>query len=223
MAEQTKQESYLFQFSPYNVEKLLPQVSKALEKRTEMISRERYPKLWKQTDKLNAVSSVSGGRKRSTVFRKILSVFLILMGVFLFIPGLMKPQELMIPLIAGGFGLVIGISGLFSGTRKRSGSRKAKTNPYDKSAELLLEGKDTELPETMEIIFSEEGMQIRSGSDESEPVPYSLFERIVEAEDCMLFVYEEKVMLLQKCDLKNSTIEAFCEFCAEKVEKYHVI
>ena len=32
---------YIFHISPYDTEKLLPQVSRALEKRTEMVSRER--------------------------------------------------------------------------------------------------------------------------------------------------------------------------------------
>ena len=34
---------YIFHISPYDTEKLLPQVSRALEKRTEMVSRERFP------------------------------------------------------------------------------------------------------------------------------------------------------------------------------------
>ncbi len=37
---------YIFHISPYDTEKLLPQVSRALEKRTEMVSRERFPGLW---------------------------------------------------------------------------------------------------------------------------------------------------------------------------------
>ena len=41
---------YIFHISPYDTEKLLPQVSRALEKRTEMVSRERFPGLWKHTD-----------------------------------------------------------------------------------------------------------------------------------------------------------------------------
>ena len=42
---------YIFHISPYDTEKLLPQVSRALEKRTEMVSRERFPGLWKHTDR----------------------------------------------------------------------------------------------------------------------------------------------------------------------------
>ena len=44
-------ENYVFRLTTYDVQQLLPQVSKALEKRTELISRERYAKLWKGIDK----------------------------------------------------------------------------------------------------------------------------------------------------------------------------
>ena len=38
---------YIFHISPYDTEKLLPQVSRALEKRTEMVSRERLRYVWR--------------------------------------------------------------------------------------------------------------------------------------------------------------------------------
>ena len=43
---------YNFQITPYDTEGILQQVSKALEKRTEFVSRERYPGLWENIDKL---------------------------------------------------------------------------------------------------------------------------------------------------------------------------
>ena len=56
---------FIFHLTPYDTRKLLPQVSKALEKRTELLSRQRYPGLWKQTDRLNARAK---GRSRSRVY-----------------------------------------------------------------------------------------------------------------------------------------------------------
>ena len=47
---------YIFHISPYDTEKLLPQVSRALEKRTEMVSRERFPGLWKHTDRFRSMA-----------------------------------------------------------------------------------------------------------------------------------------------------------------------
>ena len=45
-------ENYDFQITPYNTESLLWQVSTALEKRTELISRERYPGLWESIKRI---------------------------------------------------------------------------------------------------------------------------------------------------------------------------
>lgn len=57
---------YEFQLSPYDGASLVPQVSCALEKRTESISREKYPKIWKITDHFNSkkVSEIVLKRRR---------------------------------------------------------------------------------------------------------------------------------------------------------------
>ena len=43
-------ETFDFHITSYDTEKLLQQVSEALEKRTELRSRERYPALWENID-----------------------------------------------------------------------------------------------------------------------------------------------------------------------------
>jgi len=203
---------YIFKLSPYDRNGLLPQVSKVLEKRTELVSRERYPGLWKQTDMLRASSGQGQNRLRT----KVLSILCILLGIFLFVPGLVKPQELLVPLLVGAVAVGAGIGGLWR-------SRKHKKNPFDKSAKLLLEGKDAELPEPVEVVFSEEGMMIPAGNGATETISYDKFECVIEAEDCILFVFEERVTLLQKCDLVGGTPEEFCAFCAEKVRNYQSV
>lgn len=62
---------FIFQLSPYNIDKLLPQVSKALEKRTELVSRERFPGLWKNTDRINTLSQ---GQTQSRLRTRIMSI-----------------------------------------------------------------------------------------------------------------------------------------------------
>lgn len=47
--------SFTFLISPADAGTLEGQVSRALEKRVELASRERMPKLWELTDKLNSV------------------------------------------------------------------------------------------------------------------------------------------------------------------------
>mgnify|MGYP000103826290 CR=1 FL=1 len=113
-------ENYIFQISPYDINCLLTQVSKALEKRTELISRERYPDMWQFTDRMNTAAQ---GKSRSSFRTKLLSIVCLVAGIFLLVPGLIKPQELFMPLLAGTAALMIGIVGLWC-------SRKNKKNPF---------------------------------------------------------------------------------------------
>lgn len=201
-------ENYNFQITPYDIESLLPQVSKALEKRTEFVSRERYPGLWENIDKLNAVSK---GKRRSSLRSKIMSIICLVLGVFLFVPGLMKPQELLVPLLVGAFAIVIGIVYLYIG-------RKDKKNPFDKSARLLLMGKDTiSAKQSIMVSFSESGMEIRADDKESQHIPYSDFESMIETEDLFLFVHDTRITVLQKKDLTSNDITDFRNFISKNV------
>ena len=201
-------ENYNFQITPYDTESLLQQVSKALEKRTEFVSRERYPSLWENIDKLNAVSK---GKRRSSLRSKVMSIICLVLGVFLFVPGLMKPQELLVPLLVGAFAIVIGIVYLYIG-------RKGKKNPFDKSARLLLMGKDTiSAKQSIMVSFSESGMEVREDDKESQHIPYSDFESMIETEDLFLFVHDTRITVLQKKDLTSNDITDFRNFISKNV------
>ncbi len=201
-------ENYNFQITPYDTESLLQQVSKALEKRTEFVSRERYPSLWENIDKLNAVSK---GKRRSSLRSKVMSIICLVLGVFLFVPGLMKPQELLVPLLVGAFAIVIGIVYLYIG-------RKGKKNPFDKSARLLLMGKDTiSAKQSIMVSFSESGMEIRADDKEPQHIPYSDFESMIETEDLFLFVHDTRITVLQKKDLTSNDITDFRNFISRNV------
>ena len=201
-------ENYNFQITPYDTESLLQQVSKALEKRTEFVSRERYPSLWENIDKLNAVSK---GKRRSSLRSKVMSIICLVLGVFLFVPGLMKPQELLVPLLVGAFAIVIGIVYLYIG-------RNGKKNPFDKSARLLLMGKDTiSAKQSIMVSFSESGMEIRADDKEPKHIPYSDFESMIETEDLFLFVHDTRITVLQKKDLTSNDITDFRNFISRNV------
>lgn len=201
-------ENYNFQITPYDTESLLQQVSKALEKRTEFVSRECYPGLWENIDKLNAVSK---GKRRSSLRSKVMSIICLVLGVFLFVPGLMKPQELLVPLLVGAFAIVIGLVYLYIG-------RKDKKNPFDKSARLLLMGKDTiSAKQSIMVSFSESGMEIRADDKESQHIPYSDFESMIETEDLFLFVHDTRITVLQKKDLTSNDITDFRNFISKNV------
>ena len=207
-------ENYIFQISPYDINCLLTQVSKALEKRTELISRERYPDMWQFTDRMNTAAQ---GKSRSSFRTKLLSIVCLVAGIFLLVPGLIKPQELFMPLLAGTAALMIGIVGLWC-------SRKNKKNPFDKSAKLLLTGKDV-IPEgqAITVIFSDNGMTIPADNNNTEFVSYNDFECAIETTDAFLFVYGDRVAVLQKKDLTTDNLKDFSNQISEKVTKYQSI
>ena len=205
---------YIFHISPYDTEKLLPQVSRALEKRTEMVSRERFPGLWKHTDRFR---SMARGRKRSRLRTRGMSALCLAAGIFLAVPGLMEPRELFVPLLVGAAAMGAGIIGLWQ-------SRARKKNPFDSAAKILLEGKDKSSAEqAASVSFSEEGMTVPAGGGKAEFVPYREFECAVETADSFLFVFGGRVLLLQKMDLKAECIGDFCSLISEKVKPYHSI
>lgn len=203
--------TFPFHMSPYDTDSLLPQVSKALEKRMELVSRERYPHMWKVTDRFRAEAQE---KKRSRLRTRILSVVCLAAGIFLLVPGILEPQELLVPLLVGAFATVFGILGLW-------GSRKKKKNPFDEAAKRILNGKDIIAEETAGIVFfSEEGMTLSSDQGNPVLVPYRDFECVVETEDLFLFVFGERVVLLQKKDLQTDAISDFQSLLTEKIAKF---
>ena len=115
------EQSISFQITPLD-ERLRPQVSRALEKRTELISRQVCPKLWELTDRLNSVEkrpwAVRENRRRR---RSFLGIWNWLLGEFLLLPGLMEPRELLIPLAAGAVCFAAGVVTLWRNRRRMLG------------------------------------------------------------------------------------------------------
>ena len=198
---------FRFQLTPYDTQRLLPQVSKALEKRTELISRERYPALWKITDR------ISGGKPaqpRSRLRTKCMAVLCLVLGIFLFVPGVTDPQELLVPLIAGALAIIIGILYLWR-------SRKHRKNPFDRSAQKLLAGKETLSTQSpVTVTFSENGMTFPPSQGKQETVPYTGFSLVVETQELILMVFDTRVTVLQKRDLQGGNVEGFLNFLAKR-------
>lgn len=199
--------AFCFQLTPYDTQRLLPQVSKALEKRTELISRERYPVLWKITDR------ISGGKPaqpRSRLRTKFMAVLCLVLGIFLFVPGVTDPQELLVPLITGALAIIIGIVYLWR-------SRKHRKNPFDRSAQKLLAGKETLSTQSpVTVTFSENGMTFPPSQGKQETVPYTGFSLVVETQELILMVFDTRVTVLQKRDLQGGNVEGFLNFLAKR-------
>ena len=174
----------------------------ALEKRTEIVSRAEYPKMWKATDALNRYAA-RGGKRRGPL-RKVLSWVLILAGLFLAIPGVMEPKELRTPLIAGAFFMLLGISSLL---RQRPARRKGS---FRRAAAGMLQNTSGLAEARVQVVFDDEGMKVIT-QEGTRTVPYEEMEMLIETPQLYLLTYGGRATLLQKKDLTGDT-QAFVGF-----------
>ena len=74
---------FVFVLTKYNNVSFKPQVSKTLEKRTELVSREKYPQVWKYVDKMSSKEKASEEvpKKRRSRY-KIYGILLLFLGFF---------------------------------------------------------------------------------------------------------------------------------------------
>lgn len=186
--------SYLFETQALDP-KLVPQISKTLEKRTELLSRKQHPKLWTLTDK-HSNNTTSPGKHS-----KLLSILCLLLGLFLFIPGLMKPQELLIPLIAGAVGIGTAIGSLIRSGRKSS--------PFARSAQKLLQ---QERSIGAIILFSDSGISLKD-----KEISYDSIESVIESKDFYQIVFGEQILILQKKELTDCEAADFHQFLSQKI------
>lgn len=101
-------QEFLFHLAPVDHAALLPQVSRALEKRTEQNSRRECPRMWSFTDRLNARNEAVS--KRPGAVQLLLYAVLTLAGLLLFTAFLLDPAEFRLP---GLFGAAACLWGLF--------------------------------------------------------------------------------------------------------------
>lgn len=115
-------QTFSFVITPMDIDALCPQVSHALEKRTELLGRQKNPRLWATIDKLNSVPKVSpqvsAKRRRRMAFWALL---IWLLSLVLLIPGCLEPRQMPVGLAAGLAGFVLGSAVLWSQRRRLLG------------------------------------------------------------------------------------------------------
>ena len=202
--------NFIFSMKPYDVGVLSPQVAWMLNKRTELASRKRMPGLWKLTDKLNATPRAPEAelKRRKERQRRWGGLFLV-MGIFLFVPGVMKPQELTGPLVAGLFAILMGLLYLRRDDRKK--------NSYENKAKQLLEKMNASMEgQKLRLIFYDAELAV-SGAGEDKKISYANMECALETADLFGLIYENQIVLLQKKELLLGTAEEFAKNLEEKV------
>ncbi len=115
-------QTFSFVITPMDIDALCPQVSHALEKRTELLGRKENPRLWAAVDKLRGVPKVSpqvsAKRRRRLAFGALL---VWLLSLVLVIPGWLEPRQMPVGLAAGLAGFVLGSAILWVQRRRLLG------------------------------------------------------------------------------------------------------
>jgi len=201
--------NFIFSMKPYDVNTLFPQVAQILQKRVEIASRKKLPGLWKITDKLNAVPRAPEAElKRRKERQRRWGGLLLVMGIFLFVPGVMKPQELPVPLVAGFIAIVMGMLYL------RKGDRKKKS--LEKKAKQLLEKMNASMEgQKLRLIFYDAELAI-TGVGDDKKISYANMECALETADLFGLIYENQIVLLQKKELLLGNAEDLIKALKEK-------
>lgn len=98
--------TYRFQITPLEPERLYPQVSRALVRRAELLSRDQFPRLWALTDRLNQKKRTGRRASKGRQYAwKALAVVNWLAGALLLMAGLTEPMGSTPVLAAGAVGL----------------------------------------------------------------------------------------------------------------------
>ena len=208
---------YIFNVSTTDCDLLLLQLSQALEKITELISRKNQPKIWKYTDKLNGRKKVPETvSKCRRVRRNAYGVINLTLGIFILIPGLMDPKELIVPLVVGVIATLLGTIILLP-------KKKTKKNPFLKSAKLLLDNASILPNGKTQVLFTDQEMKFNNVVNDTktvleENIPYSNFEYMIETKDAFLITYNNCATILQKKDLNTHSVDDFSDYINSKLE-----
>lgn len=197
-----------FLFKPEKLsEDLKYQVSETLAKRTELFSRKKFPGLWEKTDELNEKNLSAEALKRRRKFRRFYGIICIALGIFLFVPGFMKPGELFVPLVVGALAILTGITAVVP--------RKTNSEKFEKKAKKLISAIDSSLKPGNKVLFNEEGI-FENGALLME---YENLESIIENRSVFLVCDGIKIMVLRKTDLVIGNPEEFKIFVESKTGK----
>lgn len=186
---------------------LTEQVAMVLAKRIEISSRQKMPELWDKIDKMNSNKAPEDVLYRRKIRHIIYGIALIVMGIFLFVPGLMEPQELFIPLIAGAIAFVSGIFAVIP--------RKTPAEKNEKKAEKLIKSINSSIKGGSMVIFCEEGI-IENGTLLME---YKNLEDIMETRSIFFITDGKKALVLRKTDLVVGTMADFILFLKIKTDR----
>ena len=207
---------FVFQISAYNDPVLGAEAAELLHQRLEARSREVMPGMWKVTDRLNAYTAKDPGREKRRRRYRLYGGFLIALGVFALVPGLMEPRVPSL-IAAGGFAGVMGIWCLCLRERKPLAPPAACKR---EAAELLRVRRETDWEALRaEVRFDGDGWSVKTAEGGSQTT-YDKLRSVFETKRLWLLIDEtDMALLLQKKDLIAGTAEEFLPYLQARIVK----
>lgn len=204
---------FIFQVKEYDAEALLPQVSKALQRRMELRNQQLRP------GKPNPAEMTEAQRKQAKIKNIIWGIVWIAAGIYFLVSGFTKGENATMPLVIGALAVFFGIKRLIPQRKPQ-----ANTEKFDKAAKEFLDGHKENLDDVEnQVCFSDEEMIIVTGALEDleqEAVPYDEVEFAMETEDIFLLVHGGRGVMLQKKDITLGTAEEFRDYLAAHVKSF---
>ena len=203
---------FIFQVKEYDTEALLPQVSKALQRRLELRNQQLRP------GKAVPAEMTEEQRKRAKIKNIIVGIIWLVVGIYLLFSGIVKGE-------GGKWNVIIGAVAAFVGVKGLLPQRKLpNTEKFEKAAqEFLDEHKGVADDKERQVCFSDEEMIVVTGALEDldqEAIPYEDVEFAMETEDIFLLVHGGRGVLLQKSDLTLGTVEEFRDYIDSHVKSF---
>ncbi len=204
---------FIFQVSEYDADALLPQVSKALQRRMELRNQQLHP------GKAALAEMTEEQRKKARIRDIVWGIVWLAVGLYLLISGLSKGED-------GSKWLpIIGVVCIFVGSKRLLPQRKVPAvDKFDSAAkEFLDEHKGVVEENERQVCFSDEELVIVTGALEDleqDAVPYDDVEFAMETEDIFLLVHNGHGVLLQKKDMTLGSAEEFRDYLAAHLKSF---
>ena len=202
---------FIFQVKEYDAEALLPQVSKALQRRMELRNQQLRP------GKPNPAEMTEAQRKQAKIKDIIWGVIWLAVGIYFLVSGFTKGENATLPLVVGAVAVFFGIKRLIP-------QRKPNVEKFDKAAKEFLDGHKENFDDVEnQICFSDEEMIIVTGAVEDldqEAVTYDEVEFAMETEDIFLLVHGGRGVMLQKKDITLGSADEFRDYMAAHIKNF---
>ena len=203
---------FIFQIGAYDSDALLPQVSNALKKRTQVNTQKLKPGV--DTSKMTEEQLKQYKRKQI-----LWGLVFLAAGIYLLVSGLMSERKLTIGSVVGIVAIMVGVKRLLPMRQP-----KVKQERFDNAAREFLDShKESREGKELQICFSDEEMVIVTGAVEDldqEAVAYDEIQFAMECEDIFLLVHGTRGVMLQKKEITLGGVDEFRDFLTKHVPSF---